>query len=250
MRDDGWTWLLLGSVTFACGGSAFTGADPDSAGTGGVAGRATAGTTGDAGRGGKGPGGGSSGSSTTAGGGSASMTGGTPALGGAPGAAGSITVPGPDTSCPASPPAAGRACKDGLRCSYGSDVRLQCRSSAICEGGTWKLNEPDCAALEPCGTTVIAGGPCDDAQAECVKDDAEYCACTACLDMICSSESTWRCSSGSGSMGCPPLAPNQGSACKGQRTCDYGSCSFGQASPGQATCYEDVWSYEMVTCPP
>jgi hypothetical protein len=248
--------MVLGGLTLACGGSAFTGVtdDTETGGSGGAAGSSSSAgrrTGGSSGKGGKtSTGGGATGGSETAGGSAgASATGGAAPTAGQPGVAGGMTEPTPDTTCPSSAPSAGGACKEGLTCSYGTDVRLDCRTRATCDGGHWTLFDPDCKQLPTCTSDVSAGNNCDMDEAVCVKDDSQYCQCSACIGMVCGTEATWHCTSSSSSAGCPKLAPNQGQPCEGERKCQYGACGLGQVSQAEASCDGRTWSYEMVPCP-
>lgn len=242
-------------LVLGCSGGAFTSSNDSLSSDGGTGAVAAGGGGSDPGLGGSSTGanGGdvaSAGSQVNGGSGS---VGGDPGVSGGPpidpGAGGAPAEPGPDTSCPTSPPQSGGACADGLTCTYGSDVRLECRQRATCQNGSWTTEEPACKQLRACSGDLKPGDTCDAGSAACVKNGAQYCACSACVGTLCGTEATWHCTSESGSSRCPKLAPNQGEACSQETSCDYGVCGLPQAGAVRAVCDGHSWSYESVPCP-
>jgi hypothetical protein len=272
-------WLLLGGVALACSGTSFSegvvgeagsGGSGSSAGSdshGGVLNRAghgnggsvigtagsqpTAGTdaagadsggttSGGTGTGGDVSVGGDVVTAGTASGGSA----GTSAMGGA---AGTNSGPPVDVVCPKSQPSSGGLCKDGLLCSYGTDLRADCRNLAKCDGGKWSLDKPGCAGLQQC-EGVIVGKTCDPNAAACSLDSGVFCVCSACSGAgPCSTDYTWACAGSQGGVACPKSPPNLGQACAADAQCPYGSCATG--SNITATCKDSTWSWEHNLCP-
>jgi len=269
------SWIALGWVAFACGGTAFSptsdngdagqsaGGSPSSSGSpssggkggrSGHAGRSSGGTA--SGTGGKvgtaGSGGvaGVAGAITTGGDVSAGgepTAGGNPAFGGEGGAAGASTPP-IDKSCPPVRPANGAACVTGLRCSYGDDIRPSCHPHALCVDGAWSLQLPKCTAIEACAP-IAQGSPCDaQASPSCTIQSSIFCACTGCSGAgPCTSNTVWVCTAGSGPVACPALIPNEGQACAGSDVCTYGSCATGEKV--SATCKDATWHWKTELCP-
>jgi hypothetical protein len=220
-------WLAFGACALACGGSAFTAAEPSAGGSASGADDNTAGVLSRAGRG----------------------SGGRPSEVGGTNSAGTTPVDPPLANCPENLPESGEACEGALSCSYGEDVRTQCRPRATCGSGVWAISEPDCPKLTACGALVKPGIVCESMAEACVTKDYEYCACQACTGDVCGTKSTWQCSGGSSSGGCPELAPNEGQSCSGNASCSYGGCGLGSGAPEpiQATC-SDTWSWQPSLC--
>jgi len=277
-----YSWLVLGSLALACGGSAFTtsegsngnaGSGNDGNGDAGVLNRAGLGSGGTKTTGGDGVGG----TDTSAGGGTntgGTNTGGTntggsgATMGGMPGVAGDLgtagdlvtggvtssagsagtsTMPSPDTSCPEAQPVKDGACQGDLSCSYGADVRTQCRPHTSCDNGGWAVTDPGCTKLHSCGG-VVANAECDMGAAPCVKDSYQYCVCSLCQGNLCGMNPTWHCHGGASAAGCPKLQPNEGQACDGEMKCRYGACGVAQDTPLDAVCKDGTWQYESVIC--
>jgi hypothetical protein len=251
-------YLLLGVIAAACGGSAFNGSASD-ADDGGAAGAGDEPRAGAQSQGGAKPGKG--GASTTAGFGNGGVGvsgsvnaggdeagGGVPAAGGESGAAGQGPDPEPaDTACPALEPKAGGACKKGLRCSYGDDPRVSCRSVAQCDAGKWTVSPSQCKPLAACDV-VIVGKECAADAAPCLLQDGVHCACKACrLPGPCSSEHAWECAGGSPGQGCAKVPPNEGQACASNLSCSYGSCALGDGVT--AECNGGTWEWQSLICP-
>ncbi len=272
-----YSWIALGTVAFACGGSAFTAETSDTGGEGGAgdessaagvlnrAGRGSGGSV--IGSGGKIGKGGTTGSGgTTSSGGVISaggdlgiagdlVVGGSVSTAGQPATAGSAgmggTSPDPiDKVCPKLLPSQGGACVNGLLCSYGVDVRTACRNTSKCSNGVWNINKPVCEQLHGC-ENVIVGKTCDAAAKPCLLNatDGIYCVCTGCGNGgPCSDQTVWACAAGDGAQGCPKLAPNEGQMCGGESTkCGYGSCSTGNGM--RAVCDGTTWSWDGILCP-
>jgi hypothetical protein len=275
-------WLMLGGLALACGGSAFTatpengngGSSNDENSNAGVLNRAGRGSGGKKSTAGDGAGGSDTssggtdaigGTETTSGGsdtgGTGTTLGGMPAMAGNWGIAGDLvsggvtssagsagTMPGPDTACPDTQPTKGGACQGKLSCSYGADVRTQCRAHASCDSGDWAITDPGCTKLHSCGGTV-ANAACEMGTAACVKDGYQYCVCSACQGNLCGMTATWQCHGGPSAAGCPKLQPNEGQPCSGELKCRYGACGVAQDTPLDAVCNADgTWHYESVIC--
>ncbi len=280
-----YSWIALGTVAFACGGSAFTAENTDPGGDGGDA--SDAGSAGVLNRAGRGSGGSLIGSGgklgkggTSNNGGSSSggvisvggdlgiagdlVVGGSPPVAGQPGTGGTAgtagmtgmagsggTSPDPvDKVCPKLLPAQGGPCTSGLLCSYGTDVRTACRNTSKCSNGVWNLNKPVCEQLHGCSGAIV-GNACDAGSAKpCLLNatDGIYCICTGCGNGgACTDQTVWACAAGDGAQGCPKLAPNEGQMCMGESTkCGYGSCSTGNGM--RAVCDGTTWSWDGVLC--
>jgi len=182
-------------------------------------------------------------------GGSVSMAGvaGVAGAGGTAGAGGSGN---PDQSCPVLTPTSGAPCANGLSCSFGKDIRPNCRPQASCVQGGWALKDAGCKQIHACSGDVAAGGLCDATTAgSCVFGGTQFCICSQCVGNLCGTNATWHCASSSGDAGCPKIAPNLGEACATQMKCQYGGCGLPQSGPISATCDGKTWSWEGVVCP-
>jgi hypothetical protein len=263
------SWIALGGVALACGGTAFNSTTDGGGGTAGssqAAGAASggSGTLGHAGRGVGGSVVGSGGKIGTAGNvGIAGVaggitTGGDVSLGGDVTVGGSLTSGGDsasagagpdpiDKTCPGDLPTQGHGCTDGLICTYGDDIRASCHARAQCDNGTWSVDLPQCVALDACAPIVV-GSQCDDQTAKpCTIQSSIYCVCTGCTGVgPCTTNTVWACASGSGGQGCPALIPNEGQACTGSAACTYGSCSTGEKMT--ATCNGTSWGWKPGIC--
>jgi hypothetical protein len=267
-----YSWFLLGSVALGCSGGAFsTGDGEGGSGTGGSAGDGAA--AGVLGRAGRNTGGtkGSGGSDSTGGasGGSASggsgANGGVISVGGDLGIAGDLVAGGtlsvggdsgtgmagaptePDV-CPLHKPTAAEMCAPGLKCTYGKDVRSQCRDHADCVKGAWDVGLTVCKAAPACAAAVTPGAVCDANSAGCTYNDTQYCYCSACIGNLCGPKTVWHCSGGGDEPNCPALAPNEGQPCTEQLKCRYGACGY-QNTPIDAVCDGQTWSWAGVVCP-
>lgn len=262
-----YSWVALGAVAFACGGSAFTsngqaGGSGNTAGTDGSGAAAGApdgsgatssggSTTGSAGE----PGVGGSVSVGGSGLGGDLVAGGAPPGGGTAGSGGTTSTAGSggtrpvDTECPKVLPIKGGACSDGLLCTFGTDVRTACRNSAKCENGAWVITKPSCENLSAC-ENIQVNAACDPSSKPCLLSEPEgiYCVCTGCgSGGPCNTDTVWACAAGSGGSLCPKLAPNYGASCVGERECGYGSCATGNNI--NAVCDGTSWALHNTPCP-
>ena len=200
----------------AKGGSAHGGANP-----GGSAGeRATSGGVGGANRGG---------------------------AGGSSGAAGSNTGGAAGSACPSAAPSVGEACAaNGLDCAWGDSPFPECRTHLVCSLGKWangfsgsecKPTAADmCPPVEP-----NRSGACtaDDVGARCSYDGGSLCTCEsqACGGTGCTplTMPTWFCYRPPSN--CPLAAPNVGTECSGNMTCNYEYCGL------TASCRNGRWTW-------
>lgn len=162
--------------------------------------------------------------------------------------------PPPDlTRCPAVEPALGDACEPGgIVCTYGDDVRIDCRHARKCAGGVWIQDESRedcrpapggyCPSAVPSGacTPVSYDGQVIDSngQAVCAYPDGTTCVCNLCETEGCEGPA-WDCASPPITVDCPSSAPNLGAACSTPGVaCDYGfPCQGG----GSFVCKGTVW---------
>lgn len=262
MRAYSWVWV--GFVAAACGGSAFSGANPNTDdGDGGEPASGRGGALNSGGRdtvGGKpgvagttGKGGVSNGGAGVAGsaavGGDVSV-GGEPAVGGEPGVGGEPAAGGAgpdpvDEVCPQAQPAAHGACKSGLSCTYGDDVRASCRQHAKCDGGQWVITDPGCKELPVC-EPIILGKECAADAPDCLMQGEIFCSCSACNGSLCSNTHKWACAAGPGGA-CPKLPPNLGQSCAGSTECTYGACAVNEGVT--TTCNGATWGWDSLICP-
>lgn len=230
------------------GGSAQGGSN-----SGGHGGRGHAGSgQGGSGQGGTGQGGGSVAGSPPVGGSGGSNAGGTSAGGaGAGGAgAGSGGTGGGSviTACPKEPPTSMSACQSGLDCTYGDDVRLNCRAHYTCKNGAFVSAVSFCKPLGDCidraGGIPHPGDTCTAMGEECLLQDPPnyiYCRC----------DSSWVCAATPSQVqsSCPQVAPNLGQACETSAiSCQYGSCSFPAAYDPTLQCKDKLWTQITAPC--
>jgi hypothetical protein len=274
-------WCVLGGVALACSGTSFSSGGSSNAGSGGSgdtssdggeagaqtrAGNSSGGTSN--GNGGKGSGGSDvagtdTGGTTSSGGvaGDVSVGGdlvsagttssggsaGTGPVAGAAGTAGTNGGPSVDLVCPKNQPSNGGSCKDGLQCTYGTDVRMQCRNTASCSDGKWTVNKAVCPDMHGC-QNVVMGKQCDPQAPACaLGDTGVFCVCAECGNAACSSQYAWACAGSGGGQACPKVVPNLGQACANVDVkCPYGSCDTGY--PVTATCTAGFWNWEQGLC--
>jgi hypothetical protein len=251
-----------------CGGNAFTSANgaggtaqAGAGGSGTIAGSANGGTTSRAGNssGGSGQAGTSSGGSPPIAGNGGVNSGGTSSGGtGAAGSAGSSAGAGGSVldKCPPNPPASG-ACKTGLECTYGDDLRAECRNRYNCVSGKWQSQLDNCAPLEDCsevdGGIRQVGTSCPTVGVDCTfangTEGLIYCRCDAQLAGTMSTP-IWDCE-GPPPAPCPKVLPNEGQPCDGSSSgnmCVYGSCDFGAESIAGMQCQNGVWTRTAGGC--
>ncbi len=155
-------------------------------------------------------------------------------------------------SCPATEPTtAGASCAgvpDQLRCTYGDSVRPDCRDAWVCSGGLWTTNhsvcvEPPagvCGAAQPPAETVCPGmgDVCT------YGDDICYCGCSGGL---CAVPYLWQCSGSPTVAGCPPVVPNDGTACSVEGAdCVYGAVCSSAGAEVSCTDGRWLWNLEVV----
>jgi hypothetical protein len=158
----------------------------------------------------------------------------------------------PVTECPHDPPLdPTQPCKEGLHCTYGDDIRVGCRQSYQCSGGTWSASSgvcnPDIPQCSVQGVPLI-GTACNDVGAWCVKDNGEICGCVECTFATCGVPllQAWQCQQFA-SDGCPDVPPNRGQACSANMAaCTYGFCPL--EVHVEAQCVEGHWDYADVAC--
>lgn len=172
-------------------------------------------------------------------------------------ACGSVVVPGDgsETSlCPVKQPEGGNCdAPDGLRCTYGAQVRPECRREWTCSDGQWATPLSVCLSppADHCAFTEPPSGECMQEGDVCVVEAATICQCSACFgDGPCMvPPPVWQCSGPPMTSGCPAIVPNDGSACTSEGLeCTYGNvCS---ASGALARCKAGKWLWEtQIACP-
>jgi hypothetical protein len=245
-----------------CGGNVFTstslaGAGGAAAGSGAASGRAGSATAGDTSDGGDANGGsaGDVSAGGTSSGGTIAVSGGS-SVGGTAGHAGSVVGVGgstavADTACPTDPPGT-EACLPGLSCTYGDDLRAQCRSRFRCVEAVWSSTVAKCADLISCDQVPEGfpkqGDACTTVGEDCTLDNGTfgkvYCRCDACTGASCTKN--WECEGPP--TGCPIVVPNDGQPCDTNGvSCLYGNCSM--ANGLQVDCTNKIWRWSVVACP-
>jgi hypothetical protein len=154
-----------------------------------------------------------------------------------------------DKTCPEIAPGLRAACVGPLSCSYGTDVRFECRARYTCESDQWisAVGSTSCAPLDDCSSLDPQpkdGEPCDVAGQECASVD-RHCQCMPCVSAGCQ-KLAWRCAVPPLSP-CPPLMPNEGSACEQEgQSCVYGNCPI---PGGLMDCITHRWKRVGGGCP-
>ncbi len=154
---------------------------------------------------------------------------------------------------------------DGLECEYGSSPVQSCDIVATCMQSQWQVVSPAVSNMgapsDSCSTTPAPGCPstfsavpqgatCSNNTLVCDYPQAR-CACTEGggpirVGLDGGVVTFWACQDPTTS-GCPIPRPRLGSACTGDVTCDYGSCTV----PGGTAeaCEGGVWQETAVGCP-
>ncbi|MEO5726175.1 MAG: hypothetical protein ABI134_15240 [Byssovorax sp.] len=156
--------------------------------------------------------------------------------------------------CPAAEPAPGSSCAapEGQRCTYGEQVRPECRKDFICSNGGWFTTKSVCLSppADHCAFTEPPTGVCGQEGDVCVVGAATICQCSSCLGGPCMPPPPqWQCSGPPTTPGCPAIVPNDGSACASEGLeCTYGNvCS---ASGALARCKAGMWRWDtQMVCP-
>jgi hypothetical protein len=165
-------------------------------------------------------------------------------------AAGGSGAGGQATDCPATPPGPGASCsKAHLRCTYGDSALPECRATYFCEGSTWAAAANDCPEAPACTDGQTNGVACDGSDgARCLRSGTTICICSMCPEGMCHAPpSSWSCALAPGSP-CPPLVPNDGSACSVEGAyCSYGFPCGG--SGAVADCTAGAWVWAQIGCP-
>ncbi|HEY4158914.1 MAG TPA: hypothetical protein VGM29_12485 [Polyangiaceae bacterium] len=245
-------------LELGCGGSSFSAAGSAGSsvsGAAGAAGSSVGGASGSTGQGGTSNAGrgGSAGVSGASGSGSGGASGSAGASGsstaGASGSAGA-----PATVCPVMGPPQG-ACKTGLTCSYGDDIRAQCRTVAQCAAGHFIVGAPGCKPLIAC--SAVVGSPfqvhaaCGTLGDDCLLSSdptygPTYCRCDSCTGPVCGGPLSWDCLS-SPTKPCPLTVPNEGQSCSGAApSCTYGNCDMEDQL--EVDCVNGSWQWVPLAC--
>jgi hypothetical protein len=162
--------------------------------------------------------------------------------------------------CPPSAPAEGDPClANAMQCTYGSDVRAECRDVFTCNSGKFQRSTQfgTCDAAEagacPGSPPAIDGGSdsCSALGTTCGYGDGTVCACVDCLPgPLCHQvPDFWYCTAPPSNAGCPSAIANAGTTCtQAGLRCSYG----GGPSLGcgvDAECSGGWWIWSPVICP-
>lgn len=155
-------------------------------------------------------------------------------------------------SCPADPPADGRACTQELSCSWGTHPAASCRTRASCQmaatGFAWHVIVPgsvcDQPLLPPECPAQPGSGMCTNQNLNCFYADGTACRCGICANVqgsgiLCGDQPDgtllWGCQPPSTVPGCNPL-PNEGTGCElPSRTECFEVCAYNFA------CIDGTW---------
>jgi hypothetical protein len=231
-----------GDSSDGSGGAAGSGASAGSGGNGASVGGGATGGSGGATGGSGGATGGAGGATGGAGGATGGAGGATGGSGGATGGSGGISPSG----CPANKPT-GACSTEGLRCTYGDDVRPECRDGVACNGGQWVAEKNACLP-PPAGCPAVpptSGQPkvtCSNEGDVCSYASGAICNCSSCLGP-CVPPPWWQCSPAPTDPGCPKTVPNDGAACDASAgtTCTYGNPCNGSGQKVQ--CSAGAWKW-------
>ena len=152
--------------------------------------------------------------------------------------------------CPAAAPVGGTctAAQQGLRCTYGTDVRPECRTDYTCTSGGWATTKNFCASAIDCGANAPTQGAACSTEGVCVIG-SEICVCGSCWAGPCSTSPTWGCAQPPTTAGCPATVPNDGTACTQEGlSCNYGLVCAG--SGAVVDCKSGRWTWnQTIACP-
>jgi hypothetical protein len=161
----------------------------------------------------------------------------------------SVTSGGSGTTfCPAVEPAGGSCvAPEGQRCTYGEQVRPECRHDWTCSNGAWATTKSVCLSppADHCNFTEPPSGVCGQEGDICVVGAATICQCSSCFGGPCMAPPPkWACSGPPAMPGCPAIVPNDGTACSAEGLeCAYGNPCSG--SGAFAICKAGKWLWDL-----
>ena len=173
----------------------------------------------------------------------ASGTGGTSSASGTSSTGGGIS-----SLCPATEPEGGACDTDGQHCTWGDEVRAECRRARTCTSGEWSAPEPACVTppADHCAFTEPPPGVCSHYGDICIVGAATICRCDVSNGGPSDPEPTWRCAAPPDTAGCPTTAPNDGTACTSEGLrCNYGN--FCIQLGASARCTGGTWRWNLDT---
>lgn len=159
--------------------------------------------------------------------------------------------------CPMAAPAMGDPCsRIGFVCTYGDDLRPECRTRAVCMNFAWQVTAPRCqpydASMCP-ATRPMNGDACSADGQFCTFPPPGpamgnfHCRCTNCPvgGGMCTGATQWRCIQ-QADPGCPTDPPLLGAGCPiGGLQCSYDVCGEG----GRVACsLENMWISTAMMC--
>jgi hypothetical protein len=119
----------------------------------------------------------------------------------------------------------------------------------VCTGGAWTTTKSACAMSTTCGSTPPTSGTACPTNGVACAYGSTICICSQCPSGLCMAGGPdWSCAGPPSTAGCPPLVPNQGTACS---TADL-MCTYGFPCGGSGTtavCKGGLWSWVGVACP-
>jgi hypothetical protein len=186
--------------------------------------------------------------------GSTVSTGGTSSSNGGGGGNTSTTTGGGSGLCPPADPT-GQSCAgfpSPFQYTYGDSVRPECRQTVVCVDATWEAMGGTCVKPPPdmCGGTQPADGTVCTGEGNVCTFDNTICICSSCSGGPCMAPPPkWQCAPPPSTPGCPPVVPNDGTACSmNGLSCTYGIiCS---PSGVQVDCKNGAWLWNQnVACP-
>jgi hypothetical protein len=173
------------------------------------------------------------------------------------------------TACPSKAPKQGATCTTaGAECSWGTDPRFGCRTTAACTGGTWNVTIPSCTEPAPACPAKAPSAP-DGLHEACTAKQAGL-SCVYAGDVT----YTYTCGTNNGGLffdndagaaellwwnheldtGCPSTMPNTGTACSTTRNldCNYNVCVTDQYDSTvhgtNVSCTNGTWQWSDYVC--
>ena len=161
--------------------------------------------------------------------------------------------------CPTVAPVNGAACTPPYatsgfataECSYGDDLRPQCRTTAVCTAHAWQVTTPTCTAPPlPAACSIpppSESSACADETLSCWYGDGTRCACSACYGgseyPLCApiDPPEWHCATPA--TGCPAVMPQSGTACSTPGASCGPDCTL------TVTCTNGIWQWAVGECP-
>lgn len=166
-------------------------------------------------------------------------------------------------TCPSAPPVNGSSCSEnGIACTYGDSLRLDCRTQAECFDNEWSVYDGSSCVQPPQATCPASppdeGSACEsidsqgnlstgDSAISCIYDTNTFCVCRECPDGFCDDGPGWECLPPPADDRCPSVSPNLGETCDvAGLSCEYGDPCLDDGS--SRFCRNGYWHQGSFSC--